>query len=260
VVTDLKRQHHATRGHPYERLFARRIFSQLCSQALALSGRKVEKSTKRALEEKAPDASPPGGGRDAYDLGRLLTFTDGVFAIAITLLVLAIPVPGAVARPSNAELGSQLLTLAPNLLGFVLSFYVIGTQWRLHHVLLRDVRRVDSLFLSLNLLLLLFICLLPFTTAVLVRYDVAVAVDMYAANVALTALTTTAIRFKLNHTPSLLDPVTTTVGRRTYLRGLAQAAIFVVSIPLAWLNVDLAYGAWLLAIPVSRLAIWRGRA
>src|SRR5215472_9480219 len=125
------------------------------------------------------------GARKGYDIGRLLAFTDGVFAIAITLLVLSIPVPNLPAAPDPSAQGALLATalahLVPNLTGFVVSFILVGAQWIVHHRMLRQLDFCDGALLWLNLLILLGICLVPFGTGLLVRYgDTATGAIAYA--------------------------------------------------------------------------------
>ncbi|MEH2143471.1 TMEM175 family protein [Nostoc sp.] len=96
------------------------------------------------------------------DTTRLEAFSDGVFAIAITLLVLEIKVP-----PPNTALGAELLHLWPSYLAYVVSFLAIGTIWINHHGMFQHIVRVNGTLLLLNVLLLMLIAFLPFPTAVL---------------------------------------------------------------------------------------------
>lgn len=98
---------------------------------------------------------------------RLEAFSDGVFAVAITLLVLDLRVPRD-AQPGG--LGHALNDLWPNYASYVVSFFIIGIIWVNHHAMLGFIRRVDRTLLFLNLLLLLFIALIPFPTALLAEY------------------------------------------------------------------------------------------
>jgi uncharacterized membrane protein len=91
-------------------------------------------------------------------------FSDGVFAIAITLLVLEISVP--VGRDEH-ELWHELGKEWPYYFGYALSFISIGIMWMNHHEFFRDIKRVDQPLLGLNLLLLMCVAFLPFPTAVL---------------------------------------------------------------------------------------------
>ncbi len=98
---------------------------------------------------------------------RLEAFSDGVIAIAITLLVLDIRVP----EPSATEsLARALGEMWPNYAAYVVSFMTIGIIWINHHALVRRLREADHSVLILNLFLLLTIAVLPFTTALLAAY------------------------------------------------------------------------------------------
>jgi len=104
------------------------------------------------------------------DTARLEAFSDGVFAIAITLLILEIRVPALPPGGGNGRLWSALLALWPSLLAFTLSFFVILLMWVNHHELIRLVRAVDYPLLFANGFLLLLVTFVPFPTAVLARY------------------------------------------------------------------------------------------
>ena len=101
------------------------------------------------------------------DTARLETFSDGVIAIAITLLVLEITVP---AITGDDSLGHELLKEWPSYLGYVVSFLTLGTMWINHHNRFRYIARVNQSLLSLNTLLLMTIAFLPFSTALLAEY------------------------------------------------------------------------------------------
>src|SRR5256886_5045836 len=101
--------------------------------------------------------------------GRLETFSDGVFSVIITLLVLDLRVPRVDALPSG-RLGAALLQEWPVYVAFVISFLQVGVVWANHHTMFHYIRRTDHLLLVFNLLLLLSTAVLPFTTALLSEY------------------------------------------------------------------------------------------
>lgn len=101
---------------------------------------------------------------------RIEAFSDGVFAIAITLLVLGIEVPKAYELGAGAGLGSTLLKMWPHYLAFVTSFITILTKWVNHHRIFSFIQRTDHAFLYWNGLLLLFITFMPFPTSLLAEY------------------------------------------------------------------------------------------
>jgi uncharacterized membrane protein len=112
------------------------------------------------------------------EVDRIAAFSDAVFAIAITLLSLQLAVPAA------ADLGSALTHLGSGLFAFVISFLVIGAFWVAHHRIFALVVRHDARLMWLNLFLLFFIVLIPFTTTVLAEYGGhRLGVLVYAASV-----------------------------------------------------------------------------
>ncbi len=100
------------------------------------------------------------------ETARIEAFSDGVFAIAITLLILEIKVP----LPSAGRLAPQLWRQWPSYISFVISFAFIGIMWINHHRLFTHIRRCDNGLLLLNLLLLLGVTFVPYPTAVLSMY------------------------------------------------------------------------------------------
>ena len=100
---------------------------------------------------------------------RFEAFSDGVFAFAVTLLVLGIVLPGSHLE-SDRDLTRALLGLWPNVLAYALSFAVIGVMWQNHHALFRLVARVDRMTVFLNLLLLASTAFIPFATNTLGAY------------------------------------------------------------------------------------------
>ena len=104
------------------------------------------------------------------ETGRVEAFSDGVFAIAITLLILEIKVPKLSHEISSPVLAAALLDLWPSFIAFLLSFFAILIMWINHHGLFNLVRRVNPGFLYANGFLLLLICFVPFPTAVLAEH------------------------------------------------------------------------------------------
>jgi len=102
-----------------------------------------------------------------YDTGRVEAFSDGVFAIAITLLIIEVGVPHV---DANGSLAEALRDLWPSYFGFALSFLTVGVMWLNHHGMFRDIERTDHTLNVLNLLLLLCISFVPFPTAVLAAF------------------------------------------------------------------------------------------
>ncbi len=101
------------------------------------------------------------------DTGRFETYSDGVFAIAATLLVLSFSVTSG---PLASPLGSQLLHLWPSYLAYATSFLTIGIIWMNHHYCVETIARADRTLMFLNLLLLLTVAFLPFPTRLVAKF------------------------------------------------------------------------------------------
>src|SRR6185295_6196243 len=119
-------------------------------------------------ESHAHTAAPPAH-HGASETTRLEAFSDGVFAIAITLLVLEIR-PPTHAETHAIGLWASLASRWPSYLAYVVSFVTIGVMWANHHSIFQYIRRTDRTFVLLNVLLLMFISFLPYPTAVLADY------------------------------------------------------------------------------------------
>jgi uncharacterized membrane protein len=101
------------------------------------------------------------------DRSRLEAFSDGVFAVAITLLALDLTVAG---PEGHGSLADQLHDKWPAFLAYLISFFMIGIIWVNHHALVRQITKVDRTLLFLNLVMLLFVVLIPFSTATVADY------------------------------------------------------------------------------------------
>lgn len=120
------------------------------------------------------------------EMGRIVYFSDAVFAIAITLLVLQIRVPAGL---SPTELTPALVEMWPKFLSYLISFTVIGSFWRAHHRIFRHIEAYDAHLIHLNLLFLMCVAFLPFSASLIGEYgSQPVAFEIYASNVAATGL------------------------------------------------------------------------
>jgi uncharacterized membrane protein len=126
------------------------------------------------------------------ETSRAEAFSDGVFAIAITLLILAVGIEQALAE---GDLGKQLLELWPAYIAYSVSFLSIGIMWVNHHAVFRQFARVDRPLLLLNVLLLMLIAFVPFPTRVVAEHAKSADDRQAAALLYGTTMTITAILF-----------------------------------------------------------------
>ncbi len=169
---------------------------------------------------------------------RVEAFSDGVFAVAITLLVLQFTVP----EVASGKLLSTLLGQWPQLVTYVATFLTVGVVWVNHHTIFRNLRAVDRTIQFINLVLLMTVVLLPYPTALLGRYlnsgqNGSVAAAFYA--VVMTAMSIafqTLVAWALTH-PDLLRPEIHAAPMSRVLPRFALGLVtYAISIGLAFVN------------------------
>jgi uncharacterized membrane protein len=183
------------------------------------------------------------------ELDRVAAFSDGVFAIAITLLVLNLAVP----TVPDDQPGHALRALRDDFTAYLIGFAVMGGFWYGHHRLFSRMKRSNPRLVVANLVLLALIGLMPFTTALLGRYDEPLAIAIYAVNVGLASLADGATG-KIAIDDGLLDDESVAeLGEADPLIGsIARAGVFFLSIPIAYLVApNAALWSWLLLIPLG---------
>jgi TMEM175 potassium channel family protein len=206
--------------------------------------------TKEMYKISAPQEHPHGGNTDTE---RTISFSDAVIAIAITLLALDLKVPQVPESSAAAELPRALLELWPNLFSFALSFWIIGSYWLAHRRTSELVGAYDQRMQLINLLFLMWIVLMPFSTALVGEYEhQQLPVIIYAVHNILTSLTLTwlwrhAIRDS-RLVEANLDP--RLVGH-SHFRSLVVQSVFVLSIGISFISVDVARLSWVLIWPLT---------
>jgi len=174
------------------------------------------------------------------DTNRLEAFSDGVIAIAITLLVLDIKLPHA-----GYGLGQELLNLWPSYFAYAISFIVIGAIWINHHAMFDHIVRADHKLLLLNTLHLMFIAFLPFPTSVLAdalhnRVDETIATAFYGGTLTVIGLLVTAMWYYAAYEHRLLSENISREDAKWYGLGLlfgpgGYAIATLVALVLPWL-------------------------
>jgi uncharacterized membrane protein len=170
---------------------------------------------------------------------RLEAFSDGVFAVAITLLALDL----AVAGPGHGSLAHQLGDRWPSYAAYVVSFFVIGITWVNHHGLFKSLATTDRFLLFLNLSLLLFIVAIPFGTATMAAYltsggsDAHLAAALYAAIFEGMALAFSAIfLWSIRVDERRHEPLPTGAARVALARFAIGSLVYVIAIAVAFVS------------------------
>ena len=204
------------------------------------------------------EVTKPTGGSRLLPTTRLEAFSDGVFAIAITLLVLELHVP---TDPIGLlhELGAEW----PSYLGYFISFAFIGGVWIAHSNLSRFVKAADGPLMGLNLLLLLFVSFLPFTTSLLANHldDTAahIAVIIFGINLTLASLMVNVMFGYAARTPGLATDDAADDELRSFERDRlvavviqAVATLFGLFIPVVAVMIYLVISVLILVDPLWR--------
>jgi uncharacterized membrane protein len=186
-----------------------------------------------------------GAGRE---LDRIVNFSDGVFAIVITLLFLDIRVPNIPEGLVSQELPSRILALSPKFLSYVISFLVIAIYWQAHHRVFRPIRSYDRTLLWLNFLFLMTISFLPFSTSLLGEYsEEQLSVVFYAATAAVASLLLVSISWYATAEHRLVAPdLDDQAERDQRVHGLVVPVVFVFSIGVCFFSPRAAMYSWLL--------------
>jgi uncharacterized membrane protein len=195
------------------------------------------------------------------DLDRIVFFSDAVFAIAITLLVLEIQVPYIPEEQVPEQLAASLLALWPKYLGYVISFLSISIFWSVHHRIFRAIRGYNGPLILLNFLFLMFVAFLPFPTALLGEYgNHQLPVAIYATTLAVGRLLLTAIYWYATSGNRLVSGTTSPAEVRFFLaRGLTIPLILLLSIVVSFFSVGAAIGSWVLLMAVDAVVLHRRR-
>ncbi|HKF82104.1 MAG TPA: TMEM175 family protein [Solirubrobacterales bacterium] len=186
------------------------------------------------------------------EFGRIVAFSDGVFAIAITLLVLNLGIEKGL---TEGQIDNALWDQREVFLAYAISFAVIGRFWLVHHRFFAEVEAFDGRLLGLNLVYLGFIVLIPFSSELLGEYGgKTTAVVFYSLNLAVVVLL--GLLMSADARRRGLTSIDDRTHRENRVRSAYIAGIFLLSIPLAYLAPEVAPYLWLVLFidPSRRLA------
>ena len=185
-----------------------------------------------------------------FQKNRIEALIDGIFAVALTLLVLDIKLPEGVPYATNEELWNRLVQLERHFAIYAISFIVIGIYWVAHHVQFHYVRFTDRRLIWINMLFLLLISFLPFATDLVGDHeDLVLPCEIYGVTLLLlSGLSYLHLRYLSRH-PYLATPELTPLAGRLITRRIALfTAIPALSMVIALFNTRLALLAYLLIL------------
>ncbi len=187
---------------------------------------------------------------DLPGVERLLSLSDGVVAIALTLLVLQLKVPALGQVPdatSASQLAAQLGKGGDRLISYAISFYVIAQFWLAHHRVFRQVAGHQEGLAWWNFAFLFTITIMPFTSNLLGEYSSnPLAVDIFALNLLAASLATQGTLLFGRSRGLLLPTIDHEAARASSRRARVIIIVVALSVGLAWVNTDLAKYSWLL--------------
>jgi uncharacterized membrane protein len=191
-------------------------------------------------------------GRHGYSLDRTLAISDGVFAFAVTLLVLDLVVPSLSPGASSIDLWRALTKEYISFFSYTLSFLIAGVWWNAHHRNFGHIRSSDSTLRWLNLLFLLWIALLPFFTKILDQYiNLQLGVVLYATDQAAAGIFLTFLWMYASKNHRLIDKNMKEPSiRLATFRNVAAPIFFFVSIGISFASPVLAVVSWVGMVPV----------
>ncbi len=192
--------------------------------------------------------------RKEFQLERLVLFSDAVFAIAITLLVIEIKIPDVHDNVTDRFLLNRLLHLVPKFIGFAISFTLIGIYWTVHHRMFGYVTNYTRKLLIINLFFLFFIALMPFSTGFyseyagpeLYRQQVKVPITFYVLNFCCVGFLNHFMwRYVTNPKNKIAEPpFPPVVAELAKMRSFVVPFFFLLMLPVAYLT-KVIYAAWM---------------
>jgi uncharacterized membrane protein len=206
------------------------------------------------------DRPPPPAGSHrregpGLEFDRVSFFTDAVFAIAMTLLVVELEPPRLTADEEKpGALLAAVVASWPQIFGFFLGFALLGRYWMAHHDFFANLRSIDRRLISLNLAYLAFIAFMPYPVALISNYEEnAVAFALFAVTMAIVSTLEVVMYLRAVRCGHMRQALSPEAARFGLLAAGAPVVVMVASLPLAAVSTTLALLSWLVLFPVSAI-------
>ena len=201
------------------------------------------------------EANTHGARRRAFDLDRTISLSDGIFAFALTLLVLSPSAPEIASNSSSAELWTALKQRDNELISYLVSFCVVGGFWIRHHRFCGTLEAVDGRFLVINLAYLATIAFTPYPTQLLGDFGNSAAFAFYAVALSASTIAGGVLSEYAARAGLLREARTDEEKRKALFNGIAVTCGFLVSIPIVLLSDQLwlGYLCWFTGASLHRL-------
>jgi len=195
--------------------------------------------TDRVPDETERRPPPPNAWRrgEEPEFTRLATFTDAVYAIALTLLVLGMHIDHLVPEDDPGTMGRALLQLLPEFIAFAIAFMLLGRYWIAHHDFYARLRAVDRTLMGLSLVYLASVAFLPFPTALVGEFEAnPVSVILFATALSVVSGMETVLFAHAHRAGLLTVELTAEVYRWGLLASLQPVAMFIITMPFAFIS------------------------
>jgi uncharacterized membrane protein len=191
---------------------------------------------------------------DGLEFDRIAFFTDAVYAIAMTLLIVAIAVPAVHPSDSNRAMLDALNDKRDEFVAFFIGFAVLGNYWFANHRFVSRLKQTNSRLMGWSLVYLAFVAWLPFPTAVLGNYGKnAIAVCLFAVSAAVVSALETVMFRQATRDKLFRNDIAPDVYRFAVAASIEPVVFFLISIPVAFLNTYVAIALWIIAGPAGAL-------
>jgi len=182
---------------------------------------------------------------------RLCAFTDGVYAIVLTLLVLDLKIPDTPGL-SEAKIIDDLVTQIPNFFSYVISFFVVATLWINHHMVIKPLKECNTIALGLNLVHLLFMTLTPYTASLFGHYkEDPIVVFLFSGSIGLASISLHILHWYVVAKPEWYgEDVPEEWKHPNWLVAYPAIIISLISMSLAFISITGAIFVWVI-LPVS---------
>ena len=202
------------------------------------------------------ESSKKGG---LLPVNRIESLTDGVFAIAMTLLVLELSIPVIAGSPVNTELSSKLFELWPKLLVYMLSFVILGMMWVHHRLMFHYIERSDGKLAWMNIIFLMFVALVPFAASLLGEYSNSqIAVLVYGIVALLIIIMSLVVWIYITRIDELADRVIETeIAIRRKILYLVGCFFFILAIGISFISPTISLCIYGLTALLTIIISWR---
>jgi uncharacterized membrane protein len=196
---------------------------------------------------------PSGSFTPSIKLEHVVSFSDAIFAFAITLMTLFVDIPDLPTNLTRSELLDKLYALYPQFESYVISFTVIAIFWISYHQVFNPIKGSHIIMVYLNLIFLLLITLLSLATSLVINYDTyQISYIIYNFIVIMTSLLLALIWWYATKNKHLVDKnLDSLVIKGVLINLISIPIVFTISIIISFVNLDIAQYFWLVIVPIN---------